>query len=60
MSELGRWFGLSRQVKALLLSPFVSKRMRVFVVTHTREDLAVLKDLVEAGRSRRSSIGVTP
>jgi hypothetical protein len=24
--------------------------MRVFVVTHTREELAVLKDLVEAGR----------
>jgi NADPH:quinone reductase-like Zn-dependent oxidoreductase len=46
--DLGRWFGLARQIKALLLSPFVPQRMRVFVVRHNREDLAVLKDLVEA------------
>ena len=30
--DLGRWFGLGRQIKALLLSPFVRQRMRVFVV----------------------------
>jgi NADPH:quinone reductase-like Zn-dependent oxidoreductase len=50
VSKLGRWFGLSRQAKALLLSPFVRQRMRVFVVRHNTEDLAVLKDLVEAGK----------
>ena len=50
VSDLGRWFGLGRQIKALSLSPFVRQRMRVFVVTHNREDLAVLKDLVEAGK----------
>ena len=48
--DAGRWLGLGRQVKALLLSPFVRQRMRVFVVKHTREDLAVLKNLVEAER----------
>lgn len=48
VSNLGRWFGLGRQAKALLLSPFVRQRMRVFVVRHNRDDLAVLKDLVEA------------
>src|SRR5215211_2070481 len=48
--DLGRWFGLARQIKALLLSPFVRQRMRVFVVRHNREDLAVLKELVEAER----------
>src|SRR4051812_9454281 len=48
VSDLGRWFGLARQIKALLLSPFVRQRMRVFVVRHNREDLAVLKELVEA------------
>jgi NADPH:quinone reductase-like Zn-dependent oxidoreductase len=48
VSNLGRWFGLGRQTKALLLSPFVRQRMRVFVVRHNRADLAVLKDLVEA------------
>jgi NADPH:quinone reductase-like Zn-dependent oxidoreductase len=46
--DLGRWFGLARQIKVLVLSPFVRQRMRVFVVRHNREDLAVLKELVEA------------
>jgi NADPH:quinone reductase-like Zn-dependent oxidoreductase len=32
--DMGRWFGLGRQAKALLLSPFVRQRMRVFVVRH--------------------------
>jgi NADPH:quinone reductase-like Zn-dependent oxidoreductase len=50
VANLGRWFGLSRQAKALLLSPFVRQRIRVFVVRHNRDDLAVLKDLVEAGK----------
>jgi len=48
--DMGRWFGLGRQTKALLLSPFVRRRIRVFVVRHNREDLAVLKELVEAGK----------
>src|SRR4051812_32745958 len=50
VSDLGRWFGVARQMKALLLSPFVGQRMRVFVVRHNREDLAVLKELVETGK----------
>ena len=48
--DLGRWFGLARQIKALSLSPFVRQRMRVFIVRHNREDLAILKELVEAGK----------
>ena len=48
--DMGRWFGLGRQTEALLLSPFVRQRMCVFVVRHNREDLAVLKALVEAGK----------
>jgi NADPH:quinone reductase-like Zn-dependent oxidoreductase len=50
VKDLGRWFGLGRQTKALLLSPFVRQRLRVFVVRHNRDDLAVLKALVEAGK----------
>jgi NADPH:quinone reductase-like Zn-dependent oxidoreductase len=50
VSDMGRWFGLGRQIKALSLAPLVRQRMRVFVATHNREDLAVLKDLVEAGK----------
>jgi NADPH:quinone reductase-like Zn-dependent oxidoreductase len=48
--DMGRWFGLGRQTKALLLSPFVPQRLRVFIVRHNGEDLAVLKELVEAGQ----------
>jgi NADPH:quinone reductase-like Zn-dependent oxidoreductase len=47
----GRWLtGVDRFVKALLLSPFVSQRMVPFVTAANREDLVVLKDLVEAGK----------
>jgi NADPH:quinone reductase-like Zn-dependent oxidoreductase len=49
VKDMGRWFGLGRQVKALLLSPFVRQRMRVFVATHNQEDLEALKKLVESG-----------
>lgn len=48
--DVGRWLGVGRQARALLISPFVRRRTRVFVVKHNRADLAVLKDLVEAGR----------
>ena len=50
VKDMGRWLGLGRQLKAILLSPFVRQRMRVFVVRHNREDLGVLKELVEAGK----------
>ena len=48
--DLGRWLGLNRQIRGLFLAPLVRQRMRVFVVKHTREDLVVLKELVEAGK----------
>ena len=47
--DLGRWFGLARQIKALSSSPFVRQRVRVLIATHNREDLVALKELVEAG-----------
>jgi hypothetical protein len=50
VKDMGRWLGLGRQIKGLLLSPFVRQRMRVFVVRYNREDLVVLKELVEAGK----------
>ena len=63
--NMGRWFGLGRQFKALSLSPFVPQRLRVFVVRHTGDDLAVLKELVEAGKitpviDRRYSLSEVP
>ncbi len=50
VKDMGLWFGLGRQFQALVLSPFVGQRMRVFVARHTKEDLAVLKELVETGK----------
>jgi NADPH:quinone reductase-like Zn-dependent oxidoreductase len=65
VAKLGRWFGLGRQAKVLSLSPFVRQRMRVFIVRHNREDLAALKELVEAGEiapfiDRRYSLTEVP
>ena len=65
VSDMDRWFGLARQIKALSLSPFVRQRVRVFIVRHNRADLAVLKELVEAGKvtpviDRRYPLGDVP
>ena len=65
VKDMGRWFGLGRQFKALSLSPFIGQRMRVFVARHTKEDLAVLKELVEAEKvaplfERRSALTDVP
>jgi NADPH:quinone reductase-like Zn-dependent oxidoreductase len=47
----GRWLGGSdRQIRALLLSPFVGQKLRTFVCRETHEDMIVLKDLIEAGK----------
>ena len=45
----GRWIGpLDRALKALLLSPFVSQKLFMFVASINKEDLVVLKELIEA------------
>ena len=48
-ADMDRWFGISRQIKVLSLSPLVRQRMRVFFVRHNRADLIALKALVDAG-----------
>ena len=49
-SGTGRFAGIDRLIKALLLSPFVSQRLRTFIATNNTEDLVVLKELIEAGK----------
>ncbi len=46
-----RWIGsfLARAIGALVLSPFVSQRLRPFAATESGEDLAALTELIEAG-----------
>ena len=45
----GRWLGGSdRQVRALLLSPFVGQKLGTFVSRENHEDMIVLKELIQA------------
>jgi NADPH:quinone reductase-like Zn-dependent oxidoreductase len=47
----GRWLGgTDRQIRALVLSPFVSQKLGTFVNNENYEDMLVLKELIEAGK----------
>jgi NADPH:quinone reductase-like Zn-dependent oxidoreductase len=47
----GRWLaGSDRQIRALLLSPFVSQKLGTFICSENHQDLLVLKELIEAGQ----------
>jgi NADPH:quinone reductase-like Zn-dependent oxidoreductase len=47
----GRWTGgFERQLRAVLLSPFVRQQLRSLVAVDRRKDLLFLKDLIEAGK----------
>jgi NADPH:quinone reductase-like Zn-dependent oxidoreductase len=47
----GKWFGgIDRQLRAVLWSPFLRQRMRMFVAPERREDLELLARHLEAGR----------
>ena len=46
----GRWLGgTDRQLRAMAISPFVSQRLRTFISSENRDDLAVLGEMIEAG-----------
>jgi len=46
-----RWLGpLAQMLRMLMLSPFVGQKMIPFVAKTTREDLGILKELIEAGK----------
>jgi NADPH:quinone reductase-like Zn-dependent oxidoreductase len=45
----GRWLGgTDRQIRALVLSPFVGQKLGTFVNSENHEDMIVLKELIEA------------
>ena len=47
----GRWLGGSdRQIRALMLYPFVGQKLGTFVSSQNHQDLIVLKELIEAGK----------
>jgi NADPH:quinone reductase-like Zn-dependent oxidoreductase len=47
----GRWLGGSdRQIRALMLSPFVGQKLGTLISSQNHQDLIVLKELIEAGK----------
>jgi NADPH:quinone reductase-like Zn-dependent oxidoreductase len=47
----GRWTGgFGRHLRAVMLSPFVGQRLRAVMAREGREDLLVLRELIEAGK----------
>jgi NADPH:quinone reductase-like Zn-dependent oxidoreductase len=40
----------ARQLRALMLSPFVDQKLGTFVSKENHEDMIVLKELIEAGK----------
>jgi NADPH:quinone reductase-like Zn-dependent oxidoreductase len=47
----GPWLmGIDRQFRALVMSPFVSQRLRALASSRKLEELVVLKELIEAGK----------
>ncbi len=46
----GRWLGgIDRQLRALLLSPFVGQKLGTFIASENAEDLMALRALIESG-----------
>jgi NADPH:quinone reductase-like Zn-dependent oxidoreductase len=49
----GRWFGgMGRMLGAILLSPFVSQKLRGLISIERKQDLEALSELIEAGKVR--------
>jgi NADPH:quinone reductase-like Zn-dependent oxidoreductase len=47
----GRWLGgIDRQLRAMLLSPFVGQKLGTFVSSENHEDMIILKELIETGK----------
>jgi NADPH:quinone reductase-like Zn-dependent oxidoreductase len=47
----GRWLGgTDRQIRAMMLSPFVGQKLGTFVASENHEDLLFLKELIESGK----------
>ena len=45
-----RWIGgTDRQIRALVMSPFVHHKLRTFISVERKEDLQFLKEIIEAG-----------
>jgi NADPH:quinone reductase-like Zn-dependent oxidoreductase len=48
--EGGKWTGVGRQLRALMLSPFVRQRLTMYTSKHRQADLDTLRQLTETGQ----------
>ena len=48
--EVGRWLGISRQLRAVALSPFTRQRLTMLISKERHDDLERLTEMIEAGR----------
>src|SRR5262245_15725295 len=48
--EGGKWTGISRQLRALILSPFVRQRLTTYLSRHRHADLDTLRQLTGTGQ----------
>ena len=48
--EAGKWTGVGRQLRAVVLSPFVPQRLAMFVNKESRENLDAVRQLIETGQ----------
>jgi NADPH:quinone reductase-like Zn-dependent oxidoreductase len=48
--EGGKWTGVGRQIRALVLSPLVRQRLTMYISRHRQADLETLRQLAEAGQ----------
>jgi len=46
----GDWFGIGRQLRAVMLSRSKGQKLRSFICKENHEDMLVLKDLIESGK----------
>ena len=46
----GRWLGVDRQLRAILLSPVVKQKLGTFVASENAQDLLALNELMESGK----------
>src|SRR5438876_5915142 len=46
----GDWFGIGRQLRAMMLSRSKGQKLRSFICKENHEDMLVLKDLIESGK----------
>ena len=42
--------GVDRTLRALVISPFVRQKFRIWIATQPKEDLEALQELLEAGK----------